>query len=67
MREYFAQGIPLIGPRALVLHPNLLEPFLATNQAYIDAHALTQKVETAINAVCKEKPEEPTAYLVRRA
>lgn len=34
-------------------------------QSYLDKHELTKKVEDAINATVKAKPEEPTAFLVR--
>jgi hypothetical protein len=34
-------------------------------QTYLDKHDLTKKVEEAINATVKAKPDEPAAFLVR--
>ncbi len=34
-------------------------------QEYIDKHELSRRVEEAINATVKSKPDEPLAFLVR--
>ena len=34
-------------------------------QEYIDKHELTKRVEDAINATVKAKPDEPLSFLVR--
>jgi hypothetical protein len=39
---------------------------MSTIQEYIEKHDLSKKVEEALNAAVKARPEEPMAFMVRR-